>query len=194
MPDLGTSEHPPLSAGGHPSFGLDLRNAPLAPEAVARTMLRESGMTVRDWMTRHVLTVGPDDSVSKALVLMQEGHVDQLPVLAGRRLVGVVTLDDIGRRLPGSSVPLDQGTVKELLPHVSVGGVMSLHPPVAGPSTGLAEAARQMRETHVAALPIVEDGDLVGLLSLADVVDGLLAMLQASGDGRKRGMVAPRTS
>jgi acetoin utilization protein AcuB len=134
-------------------------------------------MFVRDQMTRHPLTVRPDDSIRKARVLMREGQVRRLPVVEGDRLVGIVTLGDIFRRSPAGPLQ-DDGEPNILLDHVLVGGVMSLKPLVTSPDSDLVDAARMMLERKVGALPVLEHGQLVGILTETDVLQALITTLE----------------
>jgi CBS domain-containing protein len=160
---------------------------------VAWTMLSTLIMLVGRFMSRYLLTVTPEDSVSKARVLMREGHVDRLPVVEGRRLVGIVSDRDIWKRLPVAAMLLTERAADDLLLHMSVGGVMDLAPAVVAFNTPLADAARLMRERGKESLAVVDHGELVGLLTESDVVDGLLAVLGAAqaavsaGDGNRCG-------
>ncbi len=141
-------------------------------------MLFRLGMLVRDRMSRHLLTVAPEDSVRRARILMREGDLHRLPVVVGTRLVGLLSQEDIWARLPASAVLLGDDEVDALLEHVSVGGIMSLRPAAVNPNASVIEAARLMREHRVRALPVVDRGELMGIITEGDVVDGLLALLK----------------
>ena len=143
-------------------------------------------MLVGRFMSRYLLTVTPEDTVSKARVLMREGHVDRLPVVVGRRLVGIVTERDIWERLPVAAVLLAERDADDLLLHMSVGGVMDLEPATVAVSTPLADAARLMRKRGKESLAVVDRGELVGLLTESDVVDGLLVALGANAAPAER--------
>ncbi len=131
-------------------------------------------MDVRDCMTRNPVTVGPNDSIRKALLLMRQGHVRRLPVVEGTRVVGILTDRDIWERSPSGG--LDGGhhdDTQDLSDHLKVMGIMSLRPVTVAPTTGLVDAARELRAHHVGALLVVEDGTLVGILTKGDVIDAL---------------------
>jgi CBS domain-containing protein len=57
--------------------------------------LQEEKVKVREIMSRHVSVVSPDDTIEKAASMMGDANVGILPVLEGRRLVGIVTDRDI---------------------------------------------------------------------------------------------------
>jgi CBS domain-containing protein len=60
-----------------------------------REALKSAGVTVGEVMTRDVLTIGPDDSLSEAATIMAENRIKLLPVAEGDSLRGVVTRMDI---------------------------------------------------------------------------------------------------
>jgi acetoin utilization protein AcuB len=125
-------------------------------------------------MTRNPVTVGPNDSIRKALLLMRQGHVRRLPVVEGKRVVGILTDRDIWERSPSGS--LDGGhhdAAQDLSDHLKVMGIMSLRPLSVAPTTALLEAARELRAHHLGALLVVEDGVLVGILTKGDIIDAL---------------------
>jgi len=131
-------------------------------------------MDVRDCMTRNPVTVGPNDSIRKALLLMRQGHVRRLPVVEGKRVVGILTDRDIWERSPSGS--LDGGhhdDAQDLSDHLKVMGIMSLRPLSVAPTTALVDAARELRAHHLGALLVVEDGVLVGILTKGDIIDAL---------------------
>ncbi|MCU0860274.1 MAG: CBS domain-containing protein [Thermoplasmata archaeon] len=60
---------------------------------------------VRDVMSKEVLTVDPDITLNEAIVMMVERKIQRLPVVEGKRLVGIVTRGDIIRGLAKERAP-----------------------------------------------------------------------------------------
>ena len=56
-----------------------------------------SSQPAAQWMTRDPVTVGPEESVERALEIMLDGHFRHLPVVEDERLVGVVSIRDLSR-------------------------------------------------------------------------------------------------
>ena len=98
---------------------------------------------------------------------MSAGDIGRLPVLEGERLVGIVTEQDIRRRAPALAT---QEAEEALLANVNVGGVMSCFPITVAPDASIAEATTMILEHDVSALPVIEKGRLVGILTLRDLL------------------------
>jgi CBS domain-containing protein/ribosome-associated translation inhibitor RaiA len=113
-------------------------------------------------MTPRPITVAHDAPLSKALGLMRSHAIHELPVLHRKRLTGMITIESIARR---SNLSL--GT--------KVAHVMLL-PPVVTPTTTFADLAEQLLAAGIRAAPVVDKrGELVGVVSRADLVRALPA-------------------
>lgn len=130
-------------------------------------------MWVRDAMTSPVVTVTEDMSVRAALKLLDRHRVTSLPVVDDvGRVVGVVSEADLVR----DSVLRDQRKriipqdVEDVPPPRRVGDVMTAHPVTVTGSDDLADAVELLTSTTVKSLPVVEEGQVVGVLSRRDVV------------------------
>ena len=118
------------------------------------------GSTVRDSMTASPKTIAADASVTEAARLMQSEDVGSLPVVDGDELVGIVTDRDLVIQV------IARGQDPET---VRVSEVASKNPVVASPDEPLDEALRRMASEQVRRLPVVSEGQLVGILAQADV-------------------------
>jgi CBS-domain-containing membrane protein len=67
----------------------------LSDEQLAREFQKRAGTTVGEVMTRRVISVSPDLDLATADALLHHHRIRRLPVLAGRRVVGVVSRHDI---------------------------------------------------------------------------------------------------
>lgn len=124
--------------------------------------------TVSELMTRDVITLEAQESLLLAQDIMELGRVRHLPVVDGRRLVGLVTHRDLLSASLSSldASPEEDATKKQ---HVFVRDVMRRDVISVRPATPALEAARLMVEHKVGCVPVV-DGEhrLVGILSEAD--------------------------
>lgn len=117
-------------------------------------------LQARDVMIGAPATCSPQDSAAEATRLMREFDIGNVLVTDKGRLVGIVTDRDIAMRV----------TAKALDPErVPVRDVMSGHVQTAEPNWDLDQIATAMGTHQVRRLPIVENGVLLGIVSLSDV-------------------------
>ena len=110
---------------------------------------------------RGVLSIDADASVLEAVQLMVEMNVGSLLVTDGGEIAGIVTERDYLRR-----VTLEGRTETE----TRVGEIMSSPLVIATPETTIDECMAVMTDRRIRHLPVVEDGDVVGLVSIGDLV------------------------
>ena len=116
-------------------------------------------MRVRDLMS--VVTIAPEESAALAARLLSRHELGALPVCAADgTLVGIVTDRDIVTRCVAAG---------EEPGRVPVRDIMSPAPSVITPETPISDAARLMAQRQVRRLPVVEQGHVVGMLSLGDL-------------------------
>jgi CBS domain-containing protein len=126
---------------------------------------------VKARMQRRVLTVRPDARAAAAAAIMRARRVRHLPVVAaGRRLVGIVTDRDLRQVVFDPALQARLGRSLTPLGDVRVRDVMTWAVVAVGPGTALQEAARLMHDKRIGAVPVVEGGRLVGLLTETDVL------------------------
>ena len=126
-------------------------------------------MLVREVMHGDPITVGPQTSLEDAYAIMRERNIRHLPVVEGKRVVGVVTDRDL--RLATSRLaqhPFPPGTeVRTVMAHP----VQTAHP-----LDPIESAARVMRELKIGCLPVLDGPDLVGIVTGVDILDALLKL------------------
>ncbi|MFD3155831.1 CBS domain-containing protein [Haloimpatiens sp. FM7330] len=117
-------------------------------------------MQIKDIMTKDIASVNYDDTVERAAQLMKQYNVGSIPVCEGEKVIGILTDRDITLR----SVADGQNVMRQ-----SVREIMSSNPVTASPSMDIHEAARMMSERQIRRLPIIESGNLVGIISIGDL-------------------------
>lgn len=127
-------------------------------------------MRVKEWMSPSLTTAAPNTSVSEARELMRRKTIRHLLVTEGERLVGIVTDRDIRLNLPSPATSLSVWEINYLLTKLTVGDVMTKFVITVEPGRPIEEAARLMLEHRIGALPVVEDGLLVGILTETDLL------------------------
>lgn len=115
-------------------------------------------MKLRELMTRDPRTCRPDAPVSEVARLMAELNVGCVPITDGRRLVGVITDRDIVLRA------VTKGDCQ-----MKASDCMTRDVVTATPEMDAHAAARLMGDHQVRRLPVVENGELVGIVALGDL-------------------------
>jgi acetoin utilization protein AcuB len=129
---------------------------------------------VRSWMSSPVITVAPETSLINARKLIDENHIRALPVMKNDQLVGIITKRGL-LRLDLSALENESWDRNVDLAEETVGQVMTLKPITLFPDTLMPKAARIMLENKITALPVIEDGRLVGILTNSDLLRFILA-------------------
>lgn len=124
---------------------------------------------VREWMTPNPITINIDTSLVEAHKLMTDHNIRRLPVLDKGELVGIVTLGDVRGAEPSEATSLSVWELNYLLSRLEVARIMSEPVITAQPDTSIAEAAEIMLDRRIAGLPVVEDGELVGMITESDI-------------------------
>jgi acetoin utilization protein AcuB len=127
-------------------------------------------MRVRDLMTAKPITVSPDMPMLQARQRMVDERIRHLIVTEGDRVVGIVTDRDIRLNLPSPATSLSVWEINFLLAKLTVGAVMTSAVLVVESDRPIAEAARIMIDHKIGALPVVDDGGLVGIVTESDFV------------------------
>jgi len=131
-------------------------------------------MFVADWMTKQVVTVVPDDSISHALHAMREKGFKHLPVVRDGAVLGVISDRDIKTFSPSTATGLDIYEMNYLLAKATVKDAMGKHLVTTTADTPLEEAALVLFEKNIGCLPVVEGDVLVGILTDRDIFRALV--------------------
>ncbi len=119
---------------------------------------------VRTWMAPPAPVITPRTTVATALRLLREHKVTTLPVVDGTWFIGLADDRALLRLTPSEATTLDVYELREVLEALTVARATAPSTVAVTPETPLDEAAALMRRYAVEALPVLEDGRLVGLL------------------------------
>jgi CBS domain-containing protein len=137
-------------------------------------------LTVADVMTASPVTLGPEDSLMRALEVMRLHGIRRIPVVLGDALVGLVVEGDLKRAEP-STLSDSQEQFNQVMEETPVSRIMVNQPICVREETPLLEAATTLRETKYGALPVVRDGQLVGIVTDIDLIASLTQILSQAG-------------
>ncbi len=126
---------------------------------------------VRDLMTERVATVRADDDLSVLYDLMDSRRIRHVPVLdEDGDLVGIVSQRDLLKGALGEAAGLPISAQRDLLRSATVDAIMVTEPMTVEPDTSLKEAGELLLEHKLGCLPVLEGGDLVGIITESDFV------------------------
>jgi acetoin utilization protein AcuB len=136
-------------------------------------------MPVARWMRQPVVTIGADTAARDAAELMRARQVRHLLVTDARgRLLGIVTDRDLRQVIFDPAIQERLGELPAVLESLPVRDVMTWGAVTVTPQTDLRAAARMMHERKLGALPVVDDGRVVGILTEHDVLQVLSDVLR----------------
>jgi acetoin utilization protein AcuB len=133
-------------------------------------------MIVREMMTPAPFTVDPETLILDARQRMTDRRIRHLLVTEGASVVGIITDRDIRLNLPSPATSLSVWEINYLLARLTVGEVMTRSVIVIDSARPVAEAARIMVEHKIGALPVVDDGRLIGIVTESDFVRAAAGM------------------
>ncbi len=122
------------------------------------TLLEEKGF--------HVWSVSPETSVFDALTLLSDKNVGALLVMGGKKLYGILSERDYARQI------ILRGKRSKETP---VSEIMSKNICCVTQNRTVEECMALMSEKHIRHLPVVENGEVKGIISIGDVVKGVIS-------------------
>jgi len=127
-------------------------------------------MKVHDIMTISCITAPATMPVLEARQLMLEKRIRHLLVTDGPKLLGIVTDRDIRLNLPSPATSLSVWEINYLLARMTLSSVMTQNVVVVESGREATEAAQVMLDNKIGALPVVDRGHLVGIITETDLL------------------------
>jgi acetoin utilization protein AcuB len=129
-------------------------------------------------MTARPVTVTPDTPLSEVHSLMETRGIMHFPVVDGDRLVALLTERDLRDAMPSVLTVEDKEARRRFLRVTRVSQVAQKSPPVGSPDLPLLDVIARMRGHRAGALPIVDGGRCVGIISSGDLITLLERLLR----------------
>lgn len=128
---------------------------------------------VRDVMTSQVITLRPEDTLQRVKQLLEENQVNHLPVLEGRKVRGIISRSDYLSLLHGFTIfdtPESRQYNRQTHGSLLVKEVMTKDVITVRPDDTVRRAAEIIAGHPFHALPVVDDGELVGIITTLDLL------------------------
>ncbi|MEI6126150.1 MAG: CBS domain-containing protein [Pseudomonadota bacterium] len=129
-------------------------------------------MKIKRRMARKLITINQHAKVLDALNIMHQNSIFHLPVVDGDEFAGFIAESDVRQvlLLPGGN-------------DIRIAEVMNKNPVTIGPEENMEEAAKLIYHYKISGLPVIEDGKLVGIITVGDILAEfieIMGVLQAS--------------
>lgn len=142
-------------------------------------------MLVRDYMTRNVVAMKPLDTARAARELMLDRRIQQVPVVTRGELLGIVTDRDIRDVFPTAVVSHLGKEIDEFTGKITLESVMTANVVTIGAEEPVSRAAELLRARRIGALPVVDAGKLVGIITRSDLLAAFIDLAKKD-EGRDR--------
>ncbi len=125
-------------------------------------------MFVKDIMTMNVVTIPSNTSISDAKRIMEAHRIRRLPIVDRGKLVGMVTEHRLEAYTPSKATTLSVWEIGYLLGNTPVKDIMEKNVVTVTPDMTVEEVLALAQEKAVGALPVLEDGRVVGIVTTND--------------------------
>jgi acetoin utilization protein AcuB len=153
---------------------------------------RRKQMLVGERMTKDPIVIRDDTPIDEAMKIMRNNKVRRLPVLNSKgALVGIVSEKDLLYASPSPATSLSIYELHYLMSKITVADVMITEVITVTEDTPLEEAARIMADNKIGGLPVMSNGELVGIITETDLFKIFLELLGAREMGVRLAMLVP---
>jgi CBS domain-containing protein len=127
-------------------------------------------ITVKEIMSKKLVTVSPTERIVHARRQMLEAHVGRVPVVDDGELVGMITSKDLMRAFIDFRKKVPEKYQKSQIKELLVEDIMSTKPTFVSKDMSITEVSELIMETGYNGLPVVEDGEVVGIITQTDIL------------------------
>lgn len=142
-------------------------------------------MKINDIMTKRVYTIGPNNSLKECTKILERTRVNGLVVTEGKKVFGVITKTDIFKvilprypeNIEDERYMSDLKQIEERITKLfamKVKDIMGSPPITVSPDTPVIRAGSIMLLRRIKQIPVVDNGKLVGIVTLTDIISKVL--------------------
>jgi len=125
-------------------------------------------------MTKNVHFVNQNDTLQHAVNMIKTENIHHLPVMNGNLVVGIISSTDINRLTFGNLYQHQEGSEAAVVSSLTIEQVMTAQPRVINSEDSIKEVAEVFAEAHFHALPVLENNQLVGIVTTTDMIKYLI--------------------
>ena len=127
-------------------------------------------MKVKDIMVRDVATLDVGDELSLANDIMKLGRIRHLPVVAGKKLVGILSERDLFRSSLVEALGHEPTKTRDVMKAIRIQDIMIKNLITISPEADIKEAVQLMLKHKIGCVPVIEGGELTGLVTETDIL------------------------
>ena len=129
-------------------------------------------------MTKSVVTVNQNDDLRKVEEKLKSNSIRHIPVVNGKEVVGIISRTDVNRLTFGALFDGQEGVDEAILDMLSISQVMTSKPRTLPSDTIIKDVAEVFAKEDFHALPVVDQGELKGIVTTTDVIKYFLEQYQ----------------
>ena len=124
-------------------------------------------------MTAQPITVNETNKVSDVAQIFKERSIHHIPVVSGSKLIGMISKTDM-ERISFVTGTQDEKANTQIYDALSIDQVMTKNVVVVNSNTSIKEVAQILAKNEFHALPVVDNGELVGIVTTTDLMQYML--------------------
>jgi acetoin utilization protein AcuB len=143
---------------------------------------KDGPLLVRELMATDLTTLQEDEALLDATLIFSRSTIRHIPILRGKRLVGIVTERDLKHYTPSilSGIPVEE--YNRLMETTPLSKIMTRELLTVRPDTFIYEAVQILLARRIGCLPVVERDELKGIITATDMLRMLAELLIERGD------------
>lgn len=143
-------------------------------------------MYVKDWMTSDPICLKASDSINLAFKAMKEGQFHRVPIVEGKKLIGLITESTLADYTPSKATTLSIYEMNSILQKTTCGDVMIRNVVTINEDALLEEAADKMNVNGVACLPVVDENNIViGIITQKAIFKAFVELMGYYSNGSR---------
>lgn len=134
-------------------------------------------MLVKNWMSKEVISIDVNDSMTNATKKLKEHGIRMLPVMKHGDLVGVITDRDLKKASASNANTLEIHELLYVLTKIKVGDIMTKVPITVPPDYTIGETADLLLENKISGVPVIKnEGQILGVITEADIFRAIISL------------------
>lgn len=125
-------------------------------------------------MTKDVYTVNENDKLQDAVAIIRKHKIRHIPVMNGKTISGIISRTDLNRLTFGGLFENQEGADESILEMLSIPQVMTSSPRTISSDDTIRDVAEIFAKEEYHALPVVDNGELQGIVTTTDVIAYML--------------------